>query len=139
MLFGAQFRTCGILGKNEMEWQNYLPSKSRMEPCESKTPLYLFSHPPTLDLEEAGGDGRAGRNFPSTIKPVLSGHPGERRTDYLIQVDLLITAGLANLREYSGKIKMVKEKLISIPRQNDLKVFLPPLVQKKGSKHFMGW
>ena len=90
MLFGAQFRTCSILGKNEMEWQNYLPPKSRMEPCESKTPLYLFSHPPTLDLEEAGGDGRAGRNFPSTIKPVLSGHPGEWHTDCLIQVDLLI-------------------------------------------------
>lgn len=88
--FRAQFRTCGILGKNDMEWQNYLPPKSRMEPCESKTLLYLFSHPPTLDLEEAGGDGRAGRNFPSTIKPVLSGHPGEWRTDCLIQVDLLI-------------------------------------------------
>ena len=34
---------------------------------------------------------------------------------------------------------MVKERLISIPRQNDLKVSLPPLVQKKGSKHFMDW
>lgn len=60
-----------------------------MEPCESKTPLYLFSHPPTLDLEEAGGEGRA-VHFPSTIKPVLSGHPGEWRTDCLIQVDLLM-------------------------------------------------
>ena len=95
MLFRAQFRTCGILGKNEMEWQNYLSPKSRMEPCESRRPLYLFSHPTTLDLEEAAGDGRA---------------------------------GLANLREYSGKIKMVKERLISIPRQNDLKVSLPALV-----------
>ena len=90
MPFGAQFRTCGILGKNEMEWQNYLSPKSRMEPCENKTPLYLFSHPPTLGLEEAGGDGRAGRNYTSTIKPVLSGDHGEWRTDCLIQVDLLI-------------------------------------------------
>ena len=32
-----------------------------------------------------------------------------------------------------------KERFISIPRQNDLKVSLPPLVQKKGSEHFMGW
>lgn len=52
--------------------------------------IFPQNHPPTLDLEEAGGDGRAGRNFPSTIKPVLSGHPGEWRTDCLIEVDLLI-------------------------------------------------
>lgn len=88
---GPNFGLAAFLER--MTWNGktiLIPPKSRMEPCESKTLLYLFSHPPTLDLEEAGGDGRAGRNFPSTIKPVLSGHPGEWRTDCLIQVDLLI-------------------------------------------------
>lgn len=89
MLLGPNFGLAAFLERMTWNGKTIFP-QSRMEPCESKTLLYLFSHPPTLDLEEAGGDGRAGRNFPSTIEPVLSGHPGEWRTDCLIQVDLLM-------------------------------------------------
>lgn len=139
MLFGAQFRTCGILGKNDMEWQNYLNSPKIKNGAMRKQNAFIFIFPPSHSWFGRSGRGRKGRSKFSVHNQTCFKWSPWGMAYWLLNTSWPFNKGLANLGEYSGKIKMVKERLISIPRQNDLKVSLPPLVQKKGSKYFMGW
>lgn len=59
MLFGAQFRTCSILGKNEMEWQNYLPPKWSHAKAK-RLYIYFPTLPPLIWKKREGTEGQVG-------------------------------------------------------------------------------
>lgn len=104
-----------------------------------KQNAFIFIFPPSHTWFGRSGRGRKGRSKLYVHNQTCFKWWPWGMAYWLLNTSWPFNTGLANLREYSGKMKMVKVRLISIPRQNYLKVSLPPLVQKKGGKHFMGW
>ena len=89
MVLGPNFGLAAFLER--MTWNGKTIFPKIKNGAMWKQNAFIFIFPPSHPWFGRSGRGRKGRSkFPSTIKPVLSGHPGEWRTDCLIQVDLLI-------------------------------------------------
>ena len=123
------------------EWQGMakLSSPKIKNGAMRKQNAFIFIFPPSHPWFGRSGRGRKGRSKFSVHDQTCFKWSPWGMAHWLLNTSWPFNTGLANLGEYSGKIKMVNKIKISIPRQNDLKVSLPPLVQKKGSKYFMGW